>query len=464
MRIRILTLALAAAGLALAGGARGATGDISGDGFIGRPDVALALRYAGGLSASDFAHTSAADVDGDGRVSIVDAVRIARIANGRDPLPPAYSLPAQQTLTISANAPRNIALPGGYSVSGRVRDKNNAAFEGSVLFQDASKALWGPAPLNGLGDYATALPPGTYQAIALSRRSAYAGSGELTTWDTATALGAPFTVSADTTGKNFSRPDTPATVNVKFDFSGPSRPTQVETQIVLTDTGANAATFGLNDVRTAVLSLPATRPVPPGAYYVDAQTSLFLSSGFSEDFYLAYDQTLTVPAATARTLAFPAVYELAGTFGGANGANALDFYAQQNRAAGVNAASARVPQRQQAYRVAIPAGGYVASIAASTPYADTTAEFLLPFTMPAQKATQNISLPAYPTFRTVSGLVVGADGLAMEGARVRIDSVDATVPAAGRYAFHADTLTDDDGAYAVALPNGDYTLTVTPSS
>jgi hypothetical protein len=121
-----------------------------------------------------------------------------------------------------------------------------------------------------------------------------------------------------------------------------------------------------------------------------------------------------------------------------------------------------VPQRQQAYRVAIPAGAYVASIAAATPYLDTTAEFLLPFTMPAQKTTRNITLAAYPTFRTVSGLVVGADGLALAGARVQIDSMDATVPAAGRYAFHADTLTDDDGAYAVALPNGEYTLTLTP--
>jgi hypothetical protein len=445
-------------------GARAASGDVNGDGFITAADVRLALQYAGGLATPTFARASTADVAADGSVTIADAVRIARIATRVDALPPSLSLPAPAVaLTVSGNTVRNVALPGGYAVSGRVLDRLGKVFEGGVTFRDANKVFWGPAPLDEVGDYTAALPPGTYQAIVLTHRTDATSGGEDSVSDTAIAAGAPFNVSQNLTAKNLTRPDIAATSRVTFDFSGPSRPFLTEARIFLTDTGANPATFGLNVVGASILSTPADRAVPPGTYYVDTRSSVSLSSGFTEDLYLAFAQTISVPAVTSRTLAFPTTYQLGGDLTGASGPDAFDILAKQAPKAGANIAMAHAATPQEQYLLELPAGTYTISVGAATLFQDTAAEFLFPYTMPAKNTSRDISLPAQPVFRTVSGTVVGADGLPAVGARVQVDSVVGTIPAAGVYAFHADTLTDDLGAYAIGLPNGNYTLTVTPA-
>lgn len=443
--------------------ARSATGDVNGDKAITVADAAMALRYAGGLAAPTFQQTAAADVQADGRVTVADAVRIARIAARVDPLPPTLPLVAGATLTVAnKDVLRNFALPGGYAVSGTVRDRRSQVFDGAIALQDASGVTWGPVDLDAQGGYSIALPPGRYQAFVLTRRIDTTPSGEDTVSEASVLTGAPFDVSGTAAGVNFTRPDIAAPATVTFDFTGPSRPYQTETDITLTDTGVSPATGGLNTLHADVLFVPTQRAVPPGTYQVDTHSYYTLSSGLTEDLYLSFNQTLTVPATKSRTLAFPTVYELGGDFTGPNGPDALDFYAEQIPKAGADKTTVYVPERFGGYLVEIPAGNYVGSVYVATPYADTKAEFALPITMPAKNVAKDISLPTFPAFRTVSGTVFAPDGSPLPNARVRVDSVPVNVPASGVYLFHGDTTTDTNGAYAVALPAGDYNVAVTP--
>lgn len=442
------------------------TGDVNGDGVITPADAAMSLRIAGGHTAPTFAQYAAADVTGDGIVTVADAVRIVRIARGLDAKPPAQPMPAAFSLTVSANATRNVALPGGYAVRGRVRDRASRAFPGTLIFRDtAGDGDFGPFELDAQGNYSAVLPPGRYQAISLSTRAFSGGLGEPGWSETATALDAPFTVRDNETGRNFTRPDLAATFPVTFNASGPSWTPGLSMDVVLTDAGAQAATFGWNYFRAGFLSLPSSRPVPRGEYYADVRTAYALSSGQFQNYNIYYEKPLEITRATSRTLAYPTLYELSGSFTGAAAAGAADVLAQQDPVKGRDVAEAMVNANGVAYRMAMPAGALTLSVRVLTPYVQTDAERLLPFTMPARQATKDINLPAFPAFRTISGQAFGPDGKPAAYAEVAADSVyPAAIPAAGVYLFHARTTADAAGRYSMALPDGAYSVTVRPES
>lgn len=448
----------------LVGGARAGTGDVNADGSVTRADATLALRVAGGGLAPTFAQYAAGSVTADSAITIADALRILRVARGLDPAPPASAMPIAFSLTVSANATRNVALPGGYTVAGRARDRVGSVFLGRIAFRETdSETIYGPFDLDDLGDYVAVLPPGEYQAIALAVREFAGGLGEPGASETALAMGSPFTVSANQTGRNFTRPDLAAPFTVSFDFAGPSEPFLVSTDIVLSDTGETPATFGWNRLEAEFLSTPASRPVPRGTYFVDARTTYPLSSGIYQGYNLYFEVPLEVTRNTSRTLTFPTLYELDGDFTGAAALNAVDVLAQQVPVAGRDVAEALVNASGLGYLMAMPRGALTLSVGVATPFEETMAERLLNFTMPTDDATKDINLPALPTFRAITGLVLGPDGKPAANALVAADSeAPATIPSAGVYLFHARTTTDEDGRYTMNLPNGPYTVNVTP--
>lgn len=458
-----LSAILMGAALFASTSAHAATGDVNADGQVSFADAALTLRFAGGLAAPTFAQLAAADMQPDGRTTLLDAVRIARTAAGSEPPPPNIPLFVTASLTITGrNATMNVALPGGYPVSGRARDRKNLAFDGGMAFRATDGVIWGPADFGSLGDYAIALPPGTYQPFILTRRTDYTQNGEETVSNTSVSAGTTLAVSGPAASVNYTRPDVSTARTVTFDFSGPSRPFGSQAEIYLTDTDASGATGGLNSLRADVLFTPTDRFVPPGTYWVNTRSYHTLATGLTEELYLAFHQTLGVPGTSSRTLSFPIVHEIAGDFTGPNGPNALDYQAEQIPPANGDKATAYVPEQFGGYLVEIPAGNYTASVFVATNFTDTTAEFLLPFTMPSRSATRDISLPALPTFRTVTGVVLAPDGTPQPNARIRIDSAPKTIPTSGLYAYHGDTTTDDNGLYSLALPDGDYVVSVAP--
>jgi len=445
-------------------GTRAGSGDVDGNGSVTRADAALALRAAGGLLNPSPGEYVAASVTSDTAVTIADALRIARLAAGSEPALPTGAMPTSFALTVSANTTRNVALPAGYNVLGRVTDDTGKAFEGWIVFRDtATGDVYGRFELGETGDYAAVLPAGTYQALVITLRRFSTGSGEEGQSDTALPVGNPVAVTANRSGLNFTRPDLPSTYNVTFSYTGTSQPFPNSSTVVLWDTGDTADTWGLNYLESQVLFTPAARPVPRGTYWVDVYTSWGLSSGLFQDYYMYFEDDLAVTRNTSRTLTFPRLYELDGDFTGTEAIYAIDVYAEQAPVSGRDMAGAYVGVQGRGYLLAMPPGALVLSVLVSTVSEETFAERLLTYTMPSARATKDVNLPALPAFRTISGAVYAPNGSPLANAAVEANSpYPASVPSSGVYIYHASTTTDANGRYTLHLPDGAYTVDVTP--
>jgi hypothetical protein len=270
------------------------------------------------------------------------------------------------------------------------------------------------------------------------------------------------TVTGNQTNRNFNRPDLATPYTVTFSYTGPSQPDLTTSRITLWDTATGSPTYGQNFYESEIISAPASRQVPRGIYYIDVVSGYPLSSGLFQNFYMYFYAPVDATHTTSRTLTFPTLWELDGDFTGAAALNAVDVYAEQVPTTGLDVAGAYVQTQGISYLLAMPRGALTLSVGLATAYVETMAERLLTYTMPAAHTRKDINLPALPDFRTITGTVVGPNGQPVSGATVAADSAPQTITSTGIYAYHARTTTDTDGTYTMHLPNGTYTVNVTP--
>lgn len=443
-----------------------APADINNDGIISAADTVLALRFAGGLqipTESQFAVADVVPAGGDGRVSLLDAVRVMRIASGLDPQAPTVALPASVNLTVgTTNITRNITLPGGYTVSGTVKDTRGAPIEGYIAFRDTvSKAIVDTALLDLDGSYSARLPAGTYQAIAVSQTIEDNSLFETLEMDQAVLVGDPFTMTGSVANKNYVRPalSTPVTLTAQFSVSGIT--TFYPYSLTLQETEASGTQLNYAGIRD-IAATPLEMSVPKGTYYVDASGDVVLSTGLTEYFTMYYDAPINVTGSLARTFSIPDTEEVAGNILAPPGVNLVDMFTQQ-RGTG-NLATAYIFLEQDGnYLMALPRASHLFSIGFSLDENSVSGEFLQVLSVPDGGLTRNIDLPAVPTLRTVSGVVRGPDGKALEGVIVQVEPViPSSIPTAGVSIYRDIDTTTATGAYTLTVPRGDYILSATP--
>jgi hypothetical protein len=401
----------------------------------------------------------------DGAVTLADAVRLARVALGVDPPIPTALMPLTGTLVVSGSGTRKITLPGGYVVSGKLTDASGKAFTGSIAFSNTSTGdLSDSSSLSAsTGAFSQSLFAGTYQPVAVTTTARTTASGESESTDAAMAVGSPAPIAGTVSSLALKRAAISTRPVVTVNFSGPSAPFQTTAYVYLTDSGLTPATYGLNYVSRDVTFVPAAVNVPAGTYNVEIDSQTALSNTLNEYLTIWYHQPLIVSGSMSKTFAFPQLYELGGVISAPTANPALDFYAELQPVGSADATAAYVQVDQySAYLAAIQPGFHYITIGVTSPQDSTDVNFVFPYTMAAKQSTKNFTLPNLPAFRTITGTLTSFVGTPAANVTVKAESDTTTIPTAGTYMFTGHAVTDSSGAFKLYLPDGSYTLALTP--
>jgi hypothetical protein len=481
--MRPLTLAYCRIALACACAAfsalpsQGGSGDIDGSGTVTSADTRLALRFAGGLQSPTTAQAAAGDTIAGAGVNIRDAVRIARIAAGLDPFVPdagTAPLPLTEAVTVtsSATTTRNFTLSGGYRVSGRVAITNDFDYGYVSLRNTSTGETYGPVFVSGMTvkSYSFAVRPGTYQLYYARPEDDTTTEGDTLIRMTPVAVGSAFAVAGDVSGKDFAPPAPPATTGVKIAYSGTGLSSFTPNGLTFADAPPSAGYLPVGIGKFVDVDLvtvqPDTIPLAAGTYYPSLYGWQTTSLGIQVEFTYHSSTALTAPTSTTRTITVPAVRELTGMLTdpvGGGGTPADISISTQSLSGDVFSSWAETTVTSPYFLMA-PAGTYYMTINVKRTLTNDIIHFTLPVTIPSSGAAKkDVSLPALPAFRTLTGVVKGPDGKALANATVSAyTDPSVTIPSGGRYTYSAYTTTDSAGKYTLSLPSDAYYVTVTP--
>lgn len=472
--LHLFAAATLACGVAVPG--YSGNGDIDGNGSVTRPDVVLALRFAGGLQTPNSGQASAADTIAGGGVNILDAVRIGRIAAGKDPFIPGTGgsapLPTSATVVVanSGTTTKDFTLPAGFTVSGTVNIASMTTFGYVALRETTTKAIYGPTFVSFMSKtFSLTVPAGTYQIIFAAPEDDVTDNGDSVQRISPVNVLAPFAVNANVANKNFDPPTPPAATGVKVAYAGQGTTNLAPDSISFTDSSLSPfATFGTgNSASVELLNLdPDIIPLGAGTYRAMLMGRQMTSLGTFVDFTWYNAPTVTAPTSSTFTITIPAVRELTGTItepsGGGGQPTDVGIYAV-NTSGSYSDSSAQITF-PYGYTLMAPAGDYLLDVTVDITNGTDYIDFYVPAKINATgPSTKNVSLPALPTFRTLTGVVKGPDGKVLPNALVYAYLPDnLTVPSGGRYAYTGNATTDANGRYTMQVPPDTYTVSVYP--
>jgi hypothetical protein len=454
--------------------ARAVPGDVDGNTKVEANDARLVLRSAGGLLNASSAMVTAGDVAGpagntpDGNLSLLDAVRILRAVNGLDTLgggtPGALAVAKLESLTVSGATTKNIQLPPGYRLTGTVKDTQGNSItlpgfpgvSGTIAFSSTSNAAAGDSDTAAVstGAYSAVVAAGTNEASVTTSVSGITPEFQFYQYSiTQTPVPASVVVNGDKV-QNFVRPNLPAPGAVTGAITSPG----VEigsVNFILANGGSafGAAADGDYNLQsgpgqgtfTLYGTLEANPDVSVTAALTDAPATVTSGGTTTRNITLAtlatFHGSITAPAGLA----------IGSISAGNVGATGLTGYSS----------SFAPDPGATAYTLAVPPGSYNVLVTFDNLTVNGASlgwSYNTPYTVPAGDTTKNFALPALPGVVVLQGTVTGPDGKPVGSASVFAFGGGTS---AGWHASASDT-TGADGKYSLTLPNGSYTMIVSP--
>jgi hypothetical protein len=461
-----------------------APGDLDGDGYVTLNDSKIALRLVGGLAKGTEVLVASADVSSDsgapvpdGAVSLADIIRITRAASKLDILSASagtYPLPISSAVTISGDAARNFALPGGFKVSGIVKDSAGVNVRGNIKFRSHSNGALTVSELvrigtTNTGRFTAILPAGTYDVTIQPRTQVV--SPDFSSFYTSfydVPLSSPLVVSADS-DQSFVQPALPATGVVTGTVT-PATFVQSDAYLYASPGSAvgDARFLGVGTATGQTYNGKAQA----GTFY------LWLEGYNAQDGnnYIDYipDDPITVIAGgtTTRNVDLPAFVQVSGKVTAPEGTTtagvslspqgpfpwttAYPVQSYYDYSQGADTRAYRLAVCPQAYDL----DASISSVTVESSTLDYT--FHQPLQVGAADMVKDITFDPLPPNRHLSGTVTGPGGAVVAGAMVYALTVYPNT--SGSYYVGSTTYTGADGAYHLTLPDGQYTLTITPPS
>lgn len=465
--------------LTLAGGSvTAAPGDLDNNGAVGVPDITLALRYASGLVKSNAAAITNGDVasPADGKVSLLDAARIARAASGLDPLGGGgqgnIPMLKTETFTLTVSGTKNIQLPGGFTISGTVKDSGGQAAGDSISFMpfgDPGAQGGGSSIHETTGAYQTNVLPGTYEAwISRHFEESDPGTGDpLYNYNIGLKTAPSVTVTNSNVTQNYILGSLPgaAVVTGSVTFGGSLAANlgfDSANFIVSSGNAYGSGSTTSEDGETYRAKVPAGQATKHvSAYYSEDNGGQELAA--SIDLSLMTPFSITAPSTTHNfvisnlvahrgEVTAPAGQFLSGV--DYNSTNTIGDYASSY--------SSYFFSPSGPYVAVVPPGTYTRNIDLMMDFTDPTKpsfSYVSTVTVPAGGGTiAPFTLPALPSLLNLSGKVTGPDGLPAKA----YVSFTTSGPINNAYEASTYAVTEDDGTYSVRLPAGSYSVTAMP--
>jgi hypothetical protein len=399
-----------------------------------------------------------------------------------------YALDLTDTVTITGNLTKNYKLPGGFRLSGTVKDLRGLSVSsfsfdpikgtllqttGSLLLRSTTdpNAVYSAAAQADTGNYSVILPAGTYNAVVNSSIMASDATG-FTMYSIADTSVTPstVTVTADKT-QNFVRADLPGPGTLTGTVTGTNFEPQSLTFYLGGDgfgSGSSQATFEPPSTSYSMTSGPGN-----GRFMVSGH---YAPGGVVNDQVtvqgILFNQTATVTSGgtTTKNLTIPTLVEVNGTVTAPTGETLTsvglfgnNLY-QTNTDSFISSWSIDPAAQTSPYILAVPAGSYyqVASLTEKTfgaarlnlSYGRSLA---VPATNPA-----NFTLPAIPQNFVFDVIVTGPDNKPISNASVFMNTKSTTGTLPTGYYCYASTNTDAAGHFALTVPAGTYYVNISP--
>lgn len=464
--LRRAVLAAICLGLCVvSGSARAVLGDITDDQRVTDSDVRLALRIAGGmwsplpnvLKNGDVA--GSADNAPDGRLDIVDAVRIMRAATGLDPFPAPIIFGGLTTrLAVTGDKTQPYLLPRAYWIRGTVSGPDPGTDpkpSASIVFVPQGDSQ---TPVTGAitnGKFVVPARSGTNEVFADFEYLKYGENGRELDYTARVPL-TPHTldVSADGT-QDF-------TYSSGFFTTGTLSGSITAPGWDIMDIAVDIRDFGHASAELdgyPADSYTVTAPVGAAWFSVDYASS---ETDFDTSLFASFKSpqgVITSGGSDTANITLPALTTLQGTVTGPG--DSL-WIAASIDAAEVSVGAYRDVDDDGAYTLSTPAGPARVALASSTDLTNGYRDLIhsTPYTIPADGGTANFTLPALPALKTVTGTVTGGPGTPV--ANVSLAFYGDFPDSGSKWTAEAETMTDSNGVYSIQLPDGNYTVEITP--
>jgi hypothetical protein len=433
---------------------------------------------------------------GDGKIGIADAVAILKAVAGLVPLPATMPgeppsttvlLPEFAPVDVSGAVTKDVALPDGFLLTGRLLDAQGVSISGSISLKDAAGKWIGSTDDVGQG-YKLGVAPAAYN-VSLERT---VSTGNLGSLDLAYTSSEQVSVSGDTV-KDLTFPATP-------------KLNKVTGTVTLANTGFMVQTVQFQQTDNVPLTASSTASAPTGSYEVDLPAGTYHVRvtvmsfsidipgipGFPEDpgvpgLAAAYKQMgsgfkplqfggftistidLPTPVVVAgdmtANLSVPLLVKLSGKVTMADNSALGGTVLVMLRAAGsANKADSSAVVQDGAYSFYVLPGTYDLSVNSTrqigSAYYVTLKKLVTALQVPAD-TVQDLVIPVFavpPSTGQVSGKVTDTRGKAVGQATVSLNQRSADGQPSDFYIVGLGTTAGADGTYSLQLPAGAYVV------